>query len=206
MSEGNVDEPARRDFLRMGVTITAGLVVPAALPGCNGGGDAYVPPAETFVEPLTIRSVNGVLDVTLVLSYLTTTLAPDEVLTAVRVPGAPARTGHAFEEVSRRHGDFALVGVGARVTLDAAGTVVAARVAFIGVGATAVLDEQPGLDLAGRAPTAADLDEVARAAASRLDPHGDLHATASYRRRLAATLARRALVTASARAAGEVAA
>ena len=74
MSAIDVDEPARRDFLRMGVTITAGLVVPAALPGCNGGGDAYVPPAETFVEPLTIRSVNGVLDVTLVIAYLTTVL------------------------------------------------------------------------------------------------------------------------------------
>ena len=135
-------------------------------------------------------------------SYLTTTLGPDEVLTSVRIPGRPARTGHAFGEVSRRHGDFALVGAGARVTLDADGAVAGAGVAFIGVGSTAVLDGQPGVDLAGRVPTGDALDEVARAAAARLEPHDDLHATAAYRRRVAATLARRALVTAAARAAG----
>ncbi len=133
-------------------------------------------------------------------SYLATTLAADEVLTEVRVPVAPARTGHAFDEVSRRHGDFALVGAGARVTLDDAGLVTAARLVFIGVDGTAVLDEQPGLDLAGRAPSPDAFDEVARAAAARLDPHDDLHATGAYRRRLAATLARRTLVSAAARA------
>jgi aerobic carbon-monoxide dehydrogenase medium subunit len=136
-------------------------------------------------------------------SYLTTTLAPDELLTDVRVPAAAPRTGAAFDEVSRRHGDFALVGAGAQVSLDDAGAVAAARVVFIGVGATAVLDVAPGVELAGRAPTTDALDEVARAAAARLDPHDDLHATAAYRRRLAATLARRAMATAAARAAGE---
>jgi CO/xanthine dehydrogenase FAD-binding subunit len=137
-------------------------------------------------------------------SYLTTALAPDEVLTEVRIPGPLPRTGHAFDEVSRRHGDFALVGAGARVTLDDAGLVAAARLVFIGVDGTAVLDEQPGRDLAGRAPTSDAFEEVARAAAARLDPHDDLHATGAYRRRLAATLARPTLVTAAARAsAGE---
>ena len=133
-------------------------------------------------------------------SYLTTTLAPDEVLTSVRVPGPPPRTGTAFEEVSRRHGDFALVGVGARVTLDDTGAVAAARLVFIGVGPTAVLDPGPGADLAGRRPTPAAIEEVARAAAARLEPGDDLHATGAYRRRVAATLARRTLTTAVARA------
>jgi carbon-monoxide dehydrogenase medium subunit len=135
-------------------------------------------------------------------SYLTTTLEPDEVLTSVRVPAAPARTGDAFGEVSRRRGDFALVGAGARVTLDGAGAVVDARVAFIGVGATAVLDERVGVELRGRPPSADGFDEVARAAAARLEPHDDLHASGAYRRRLAGTLARRALAIAAARATG----
>jgi carbon-monoxide dehydrogenase medium subunit len=135
-------------------------------------------------------------------SYLTTSLAPDEVLTEVRVPAVPPRTGDAFGEVSRRHGDFALVGAGARVTLDDRGAVVAARLAFIGVGSTAVLDEQPGVDLHGADPSPAAFEQVARAAAARLEPHDDLHATGAYRRRLAATLGRRALVIAAARAAG----
>ena len=70
------DTQARRNFLKLGVTITAGVVVPAVVTSCGGGGgdNPYVPPQETFVEPLTIKSVNGVLDVTLVLSYVTTKL------------------------------------------------------------------------------------------------------------------------------------
>lgn len=135
-------------------------------------------------------------------SYLTTTLAPDEVLVEAHVPVPGPRTGTAFEEVSRRPGDFALVGACARVGLAPDGTVADAAVAFLGVGSTAVLDERPGVELAGRLPADEALDEVARAAAARLEPHDDLHATAAYRRRVAATLARRTLQRAAARAGG----
>jgi carbon-monoxide dehydrogenase medium subunit len=137
-------------------------------------------------------------------SYLTTTLAPDEVLTSVRFPALPRRGGTAFEEVSRRPGDFALVGAGARVELDDLDRVRSAALVFIGVGGTAVLDEQPGRVLAGSPLTDAAAAEVAAAAAARLDPHDDLHASAAYRRRVAATLARRTLVRAAERAAAEV--
>jgi CO/xanthine dehydrogenase FAD-binding subunit len=67
-----------------------------------------------------------------------------------------------------------------------------------------VLDEQPGRVLAGSPLTDAAAAEVAAAAAARLDPHDDLHASAAYRRRVAATLARRTLVRAAERAAAEV--
>ncbi len=70
-------------------------------------------------------------------------------------------------------------------------------VVFLGVAGTAVHDRSPAAELAGRRPTTTALDEVARAAAARLDPHDDLHATAAYRRRVAATLARRTLVRAA---------
>ena len=59
---------------------------------------------------------------------------------------------------------------------------------------------RPGASSAGRRPTPAAIEEVARAAAARLEPGDDLHATAAYRRRVAATLARRTLTTAAARA------
>ena len=74
MADQTIELVSRRDFLKLGVTVTAGAVVPPMLAACGGGDSSYVPPNETFVEPLNIQSVNGVLDVTLVLSYLTTTL------------------------------------------------------------------------------------------------------------------------------------
>lgn len=72
MSETQLTELSRRDFLRLGVTITAGLVVPPVVSSCGGGGDGtYTGPKETFVEPLDIQSVNGLLDVTIIVSYVT---------------------------------------------------------------------------------------------------------------------------------------
>ena len=78
---------------------------------------------------------------------------------------------------------------------------VAARLVFIGVGPTAVLDPGPGTDLAGRRPDSRrHRGGGPGAAAARLEPGDDLHATGAYRRRVAATLARRTLATAVARA------
>lgn len=134
--------------------------------------------------------------------YLTTTLAEQEVVEAVHVPRLAPGAGAAFAEVSRRHGDFALVGVGARVQLDTDGRIGGARLAFLGVAPTPVLDDGVGEQLAGTSPGAADgaLAEVARAAAARLDPPDDLHASAAYRRRVAAHLGARVLGTALTRA------
>ncbi len=85
MSEIQREENKRRDLLKLGLAITTGAVVPPVLTACGGGnGDAGAGyPVQTFVEPLNIQSVNGVLDVTLVLSYLNTTL-PDPVVAGQR--------------------------------------------------------------------------------------------------------------------------
>ncbi|MCC6196655.1 MAG: multicopper oxidase domain-containing protein [Burkholderiales bacterium] len=74
MSDRPREEVTRRDFLRMGVSVAAGVIVTPALTACGGGGGESDGPTETYVQPLEIASVNGVLDVTLVLSYLNTTL------------------------------------------------------------------------------------------------------------------------------------
>ena len=66
--------------------------------------------------------------------YLTTAVEPDELLVEARVPVTPPRTGTAFMEVSRRHGDFALVGVAATVTVDESGVCTACTVGVTGVG------------------------------------------------------------------------
>jgi FtsP/CotA-like multicopper oxidase with cupredoxin domain len=75
MTHRRDDGFTRRDFLRLGWFVGAGVALPAGLAGCGPAGDTWPPPPpETFVEPLVLSSVGGILDVTLKLSYLRTTL------------------------------------------------------------------------------------------------------------------------------------
>lgn len=134
------------------------------------------------------------------LGYLTTALAPDELLVEVRVPPCPPATSWAFVEVSRRHGDFALVGVAALLTLDATGVIGEARLAFTGAAPTPLRARRAEAWLRGQAPTEAAFREAARLAAQELEPESDLHASADYRREVGGVLARRALAQAAARA------
>jgi len=133
---------------------------------------------------------------------LTTALGADELATAVRFTLPPAGAGWGFAEVSRRHGDFALVGAVAVLTRAGDGTVARARLAFFGAGGTPLRGLAAEQALEGRAPSPSLLAEAARAAAAALSPDGDIHATAQYRRRVAATLAERTLTAAVARCGG----
>jgi aerobic carbon-monoxide dehydrogenase medium subunit len=133
---------------------------------------------------------------------LTTALDAREVATAVRFTLPPAGAGWGFAEVSRRHGDFALVGAVAVLTRTPDGPVGRVRLAFFGAGGTPVRGLAAERSLEGRVPTAGLIGEAARAAAAGLSPDGDIHATADYRRRVAATLAERTLTAALARCGG----
>lgn len=133
---------------------------------------------------------------------LTTALEPDELLTEIHVPFAPDGCGWAFEEIARRHGDFALAGVAAQVAV-ADGRVTEARLAACGVGPGPVR-----LGEAERIVTADGLTEkaigaAADAAAAAVEPSTDVHASADYRRRLTRAMARRALEQAAQRASGD---
>jgi len=125
---------------------------------------------------------------------LETALAPGELLIEIVLPPLPARSGTAFLEVARRHGDYALVGVAAIVTLDPRGRCKQARISLLSVGDGPVLATEAGKVLAGQTPSADLLRAAGDAAATHdIDPPSDIHATAAYRRRLAAVLTRRAL-------------
>jgi carbon-monoxide dehydrogenase medium subunit len=131
---------------------------------------------------------------------LMTALAPEELLTGIDIPRLAPRTGVAFLEFARRHGDYALVGVAVLLTLDDANCCVDARVTLLSVGegpfvATACTAALVGSDL-----SEADLDDAAAAAAGEIDPTGDMHATADFRRHLTRVLVGRALRTARGRA------
>jgi CO/xanthine dehydrogenase FAD-binding subunit len=130
---------------------------------------------------------------------LTTAVQPDEIVTETRWTLPAPAEGWGFHEIARRHGDFALAGVTALLRVED-GRVSRARLALFGVGFTPVRAEAAEQTLVGAAPTASQLAEAARLAAEGLDPGDDLHAPATYRRRVARTLAERALSDAAARA------
>src|SRR6266700_3200278 len=123
-----------------------------------------------------------------------------ELLVETRFPPLPPRSGACVLEVSRRQGDFALVGVALQVTLDDGGTVADARVCFIGVAEVPRRCPEAEAVLSGCSPADA---EAVSAAADRarevLTPASDLHASADYRRDVAGTLLERAFIGAARR-------
>jgi aerobic carbon-monoxide dehydrogenase medium subunit len=130
------------------------------------------------------------------LGPLESDVRPDELAIEVTFPLLAARAGCAFAEVSRRRGDYAVCGVAALIELGADGQVSLARAAYISVGPVPlVLDLTPACGGAG-------FEGAGRLAMARLTPADDIHATASYRRHLAAVLTERALSEAFAQAKG----
>jgi aerobic carbon-monoxide dehydrogenase medium subunit len=124
--------------------------------------------------------------------YLTTSRRPDELLTQVRFPAAGRGTGISFQEVSRRHGDFAMVGLAVSLTLSD-GAISDARLAFAGVSDVPVRAAAAEDLLVGARPSAELFDQAARRATGDIDPPADLHGSAEYRKKVAATLVRRGL-------------
>ncbi|MBW2286708.1 MAG: xanthine dehydrogenase family protein subunit M [Deltaproteobacteria bacterium] len=134
------------------------------------------------------------------ITYLTTALKENEVLTEIRVPVLPERTGWSIQEVARRHGDFAMVGAVAILGL-AGGSCESARVVLFGVGATPQRATSVEQALIGQAASEALFATAAEKAAEGLeDTISDVHASAEYRRHLAQVLTRRALAEAAERA------
>jgi aerobic carbon-monoxide dehydrogenase medium subunit len=129
-----------------------------------------------------------------------TALEPGELVTAIVLPPPVPRTGWAFLEVARRHGDYALVGVAARVSLDGNGRCTDTRVVLLSVGEGPVASAGAAQALAGQAPTPAAIAAAAAAAQAETDPPGDIHASAAYRKHLVGILTRRALEKAAGQA------
>ena len=134
------------------------------------------------------------------LGPLESALRPGELATAATFPRPPAGAGSAWVELARRHGDYALCGVGVLVELDQGLRVVSARAALISVGPVPVPVELTDA-LGGRPHDAADWAAAGRLAAAAVDPEDDIHATAAYRRHLAGVLTARAARAAAAHAA-----
>jgi carbon-monoxide dehydrogenase medium subunit len=132
-------------------------------------------------------------------THLTTALEPTELLAEVWFPAPLPGAGSAWLELARRHGDYALVGVGAVVTV-AGERIREARLVLTGVADTPVRAREAEALLAGEPITPARLAEAAEAVRRVIDPGGDIHATPEYRRHVAGVLVERAIRRAAGKA------
>jgi CO/xanthine dehydrogenase FAD-binding subunit len=132
--------------------------------------------------------------------YLTTVLKPDEILEEVRLPALAPRTGQAWLEFARRHGDFALVGVAVSVAVESEGDRMRdARVVLTGVSGMPVRIREAETLLTGH--TASDrASAAAEAVRTVIDPAADIHASREYRLQLARVLVEQAIHLAHERA------
>ena len=145
------------------------------------GAERVVTASEFFVGPLE------------------SAVRPDEVAVEAFFPAPAARSGTAWVEVARRHGDYAVCGVGALVTLDPDERVESARVGLISVGPTPIVVDVSEA-VTGQPHDAVDAATAGRLVTDAVNPDADIHATAEYRRHLAGTLSARAVTAAAARA------
>ena len=133
------------------------------------------------------------------LSYMTTALEPNELLTEIQLPAPPANSGWSYHEVSRRHGDFALAGAASLVALDVNGNIAHARLTL--TGTTPIRSTEVEKMLLGEKPTETLFRKTAERATANLEQDSDIHASAEYRRSACQALAFRALTQAAERAA-----
>ena len=169
--------------------------------GTIGGSLAHLDPAAELPgvllahdAVLEVRGSAGARSVPMsqwTLGYMTPALEPDELLVRVRVPSWPLGHGFGFSEIARRHGDFAMAGACALVQMDG-DSVRRCSIALVGVDDGPVRLESAEVLLTGNPPTPDRLDAAVREAR---DVPGieDVHASAAYRRKIAAVVTRRAL-------------
>jgi aerobic carbon-monoxide dehydrogenase medium subunit len=131
---------------------------------------------------------------------LSTALAADEMLMEIELPTAPPRSGSCFMEVSRRRGDFAMMGVACTVRLDVEGRCAQARIALCNAGDGPVFAAAASESLVGGAIDAARIAGAAKLVQQAIEPGGSIHASKEFQRHLAGVLTTRALTTADKRA------
>jgi len=132
----------------------------------------------------------------------TTALAPDEILTEIRIPKPAPRTGGTYLKLERKVGDFAVVGVAAQITLDAGGKISSAGIGLTNAGPTAIRARRAEETLRGQTPDEKVIAAAAAAAAAVAQPVSDLRGPAEYKRDVVRVLTQRALRKAVARAMG----
>jgi aerobic carbon-monoxide dehydrogenase medium subunit len=158
------------------------LALGAQIVATGSGGERIIPIEEFF------------------LSLFSTALQPGEILTEIRVPALPARSGGAYFKLERKVGDFATAAVAAQVTLDASGAVQKVGIALTNVGPTPIKARNAEDFLRGKKPDEANIRQTGQLAADEAQPSSDLRGPAEYKTGLVKELAKRALSRATDRA------
>jgi carbon-monoxide dehydrogenase medium subunit len=133
----------------------------------------------------------------------TTALAPNEILTEIRIPLPPARSGGAYAKLKRKTGDFAVAAAAVQVTLDATGAIERAGIALTNAGPTPVEATEAAKVLVGQKPSESVIAEAAGLAAKKSEPSADHRGSVEYKREMARVLTGRALQKAIQRAGGK---
>lgn len=129
-----------------------------------------------------------------------TALARDEILTEIRIPVPPAKSGGAYQKLKRKTGDFAVAAVAVQLTLDAKGAVASCGIALTNAGPTPLEAADAAKFLVGKTPDAKTIAEAAKLAAAKANPSTDHRGSVEYKKDMARVLAARALQTACERA------
>src|SRR5215813_1612660 len=132
-------------------------------------------------------------------SLFSTALEQGEILTEIRIPLPPPRSGGAYFKLERKVGDFATAAVAAQVTLDKTGTVQRAGIGLTNVGPTPIKAKKAEDFLRGKKPDPPNIEQAARLAADEAQPSSDLRGPAEYKKGLVKELAKRSLSRAAER-------
>ncbi len=160
------------------------LALGAEIVATGPGGERTIPAAQFF---------KGLFE---------TALAPDEILTEIRVPIPPANSGGAYIKLERKVGDYAIAATAAQVTLGSDGTISGVGIGLTNAGRVPVKATEAEGFLQGKRPSDDTLAEAARLAAQAASPTADWRGTEEYKREMARVLTGRALAAAVDRAGG----
>lgn len=171
--------------------------------GTIGGSIVHADP--TAEIPLALIALNGDLEVTSLnekrivnsedffITYLTTEVMPNELLTEIQIPLIEKNGGYAFAEISRRHGDFALVASACVLTIDKDENITSLRLTLGGVDSIPLLVEEASEVLIGEKLSEALIEKITENLPNLLDPESDIHASADYRTHIAKVLTKKVL-------------
>jgi carbon-monoxide dehydrogenase medium subunit len=161
------------------------LALDAELTALSASGERTIPASEFFLD------------------VYTTALEPAELLTGIRVSAMPPNTGQSFLKLTYKSGAAPIVSAAVVMTLDNGNVCKAVRIALAAVAATPVRAEETEAALLGKPVTDELIKDAAERVSGAIDPTSDVHATAGYRKDMAAVVTRRALQAAFSRAGGE---